>query len=549
MPYLDPYTVPLTRATAAHLLRRATFGPTKAEITAFVGQTATQAVNAMVTGINYNPPPPVEMDENYPGAGQPFLTLPFDGGRNFQFGYYIKYWWIGLMMQQTGAPKLIDKLTLFWQNHFVTTREIVDDYRFVDRYLRLLRNGALGNFRTLLIAVTKDPAMLRYLNGNENVATSPNENYARELQELFTMGNFDFAGNRNYTEADVKAAARALTGWYYTNHWNVGSTTFQTLFNPANHDTTNKQFSDKYNNTVITGRSGTTAGDLELADLVTMLLNHPETARHICRKLYRFYVNQNITQTIETNVIIPLATFFASAGNNWAIQPVVVKLLTSEIFFDASNRGAIVKSPADLMIGAIRFFEQPVPNITTDYVAFRRLGEFMQWRMGQLQLNILDQPTVFGYEPYYQTGFSRNWINTNTVASRNDFTDALIWRWFEVKPGYKLGIDVLPWARALQPNFSNVYNATTNPTGTLPISCAQILDAFLTDLLVFDLPQTRKDFLIDTIMMQGIPRTSWNFEWNAYRSNPTHQGNIDTVTWRLQLLTRFTLRLAEYHVC
>lgn len=549
MPLLDPYTVPLTRETAAHLLRRATFGPTKAEITSLVGQTATQAVQTLISNINYNPPPPVEMDENFPAAGQPYLNGPFNGGRNFQFGYFIKYWWLGLMTQQTNTPNLIDKLTMFWQNHFVTTRATVDDYRFVDRYIRLLRTNALGNFRSLLIAVTKDPAMLRYLNGNENKASSPNENYARELQELFTCGAVDFAGTKNYTEDDVKAAARVLTGWGYTNHWIEGSTSFTTVFTPADHDSTNKTFSAKHSNTVITGRTGATAGDAELNDLVTMLLNHPQTAKFICRKLYRWYVNPNVTQAIEDTVIAPLATFFASTANNWAIQPVVVKLLTSQLFFDPSNRGAIVKSPADLLAGSLRFFEQPVPVIATDYVAFRRLMEFVQWRMEQLQMDTLDQPTVFGYEPFYQTGFSKNWINTNTVAQRNEFTDALIWRWYEVKPGYKLGIDVLTWARSLQPDFSNVYNATTNPTGTPPITCEQVLAAFTADLFVFELPQTSKDFLIDTMMMQSLPRTSWLFEWNAYRSNPTHEGNINTVTWRLQLLMRYALRLAEYHVC
>ncbi|CCG99149.1 protein of unknown function DUF1800 [Fibrella aestuarina BUZ 2] len=549
MPLLDPYTVPLTRETAAHLLRRATFGPTKAEITSLVGQTASQAVQTLISNINYNPPPPVEMDENFPGAGQPYLNGPFNGGRNFQFGYFIKYWWLGLMTQQTNAPNLIDKLTMFWQNHFVTTRATVDDYRFVDRYIRLLRGNALGNFRSLLIAVTKDPAMLRYLNGNENKASSPNENYARELQELFTCGAVDFAGAKNYTEDDVKAAARVLTGWSYTNFWVQDSTSFTTVFTPADHDSTNKTFSAKHNNTVITGRTGATAGDAELNDLVTMLLNHPQTAKFICRKLYRFYVNPHVTQTIEDTVIAPLATFFASAANNWAIQPVVVKLLTSQLFFDASNRGAIVKSPADLLVGSLRFFDHPVPVIATDYVAFRRLMEFVQWRMEQLQMDPLDQPTVFGYEPFYQTGFSKNWINTNTVAQRNEFTDALLWRWYEIKPGYNLGIDVLAWARSLQPDFSNVYNATTNPTGTPPITCEQVLAAFTADLFVFELPQTRKDFLIDTMMMQSLPRTSWLFEWNAYRSNPTHPANANTVTWRLQLLMRYALRLAEYHVC
>ncbi|MEZ0483268.1 DUF1800 domain-containing protein [Fibrella aquatica] len=549
---LDPYSVPLTRATAAHLLRRATFGPTPAEITALVGQTAAQAVQTLIANSQYNPPPPVELDSTQPGAGQTYLDKPFNADRNFHFGYAIKLWWLGLMSHRQGTPALLDKLTMFWQNHFVTTREVVDDYRFVDRYLRLLRTNALGNFRQLVIAVTKDPAMLRFLNGNENEAGNPNENYARELQELFTMGTVDFDGNKNYTEDDVKAAARVLTGWGYSNFWTPGSTSFETVFALNRHDTTDKQFSSHYNNAIITGRNTVTAGDEELVDLVAMLLAHPQTATFICRKLYRWYVNPLVTAVVNETIIEPLAAFFASPANDFAIQPVVVKLLTSQHFFEESNRGCIVKSPAELIVGSIRFFNQPIPDITTDYSAFLKLTDFMQWRMEQLQMNTIDQPTVFGYEPFFQTGLSKNWINTTTIGMRNEFTDALIWRWLEVKPGYNMGIDLLAWATSLQVEFTNVPSAT-NPTGTPAITCEMVLTAFIADLFATDLYPSQQDFLIDTIMMNSIPRTSWQFEWNLYRTAfVNNTGDLswrrNSVTWRLQNLMRYMLRMAEYHV-
>jgi len=542
MPYLDVKTSPLNAQQAAHLLRRATFGPTPAEIGNFTGQTPTQAVQALLNNVSYvsNPPPPLEFDETKPNAGQTFLDKPFNDDRNYWFGNYAKYWWMGQMARQDVPPSLLDKLTLFWQNHFVTTRTEVDDYRFVDRYLRLLRNNALGNFRFLVKAISKDPAMLRYLNGNENKKGSPNENYARELQELFTVGNKDFAGNNNYSEDDVKAAARVLTGWNYTNFWKVGSTSFETTFTPNRHDTTNKRFSANYNNTVISGRSGATAGDDELNDLVTMLLNHAETPKFICRKLYRWYVNPNVSQDIEDNVIVPLAAFFKSPGNDYAILPVVKKLLTSEVFYDSAHRGAIIKSPAELMIGSIRFFKQPVPNMTNDYVAFRKLMEFFYWNTRDMQLEFIDQSSVFGYEPYYQPGYSANWVNTTTMALRSNFTDALIWRWFEVKPGYKLGIDILAWVRSLQPNFSDM--------NTPAIPCETVLDGFLKDLFATDLFPAQKEFLLDTIMMMGFNRITWLFEWNAYRANPNDQDKQNTILWRTGALMRYLLRMAEYQV-
>jgi uncharacterized protein (DUF1800 family) len=547
MPYLDQYTTPLTAEKAAHLLRRATFGPTQTEIVSFTGLTATQAVAKLISNANYSPLPPVDLKTGQTTSGQTYLDKPFNGDRNFDFGHYIRYWWLGLMTSQTAPPSLLDKLTLFWQNHFVATREVVDDYRFVNQYLLLLRTNALGNFRTLVTKVTKEPAMLRYLDGYQNEVGKPNENYARELQELFTVGATDFAGNKNYTEDDVKAAARVLTGWKYTNYWVRESTSFTTTFTLSKHDTANKTFSAKYNSTTITGRSTNpsstvTAGDAELDDLVTMLLKHPQTPRFICRKLYRWYVNPNVTQTVEDNVIGPLAQFFASAENDFAIQPVIVKLLTSQIFFDDANRGAMVKSPADLAVGALRFFNQPVPDMMADYAAFNTYFNFVFYRMRDMQMALLDQPSVFGYEPYYQTGYSKIWMNTTTIALRSDYTDAFIWRWLEVKPGYKMGIDLLAWATSLQTNFSDV-------TGTPAISCVDVQTAFSKNLFALELFPTQKDFLIDTIMMQGIPRTSWTFEWNAYRTAPTDTNKKNAVTARLQNLMKYMLRMAEYHLC
>jgi hypothetical protein len=162
--------------------------------------------------------------------------------------------------------------------------------------------------------------------------------------------------------------------------------------------------------------------------------------------------------------------------------------------------------------------------------------------MRDMQMALLDQPSVFGYEPYYQTGYSKIWMNTTTIALRSDYTDAFIWRWLEVKPGYKMGIDLLAWATSLQTNFSDV-------SGTPAISCVDVQTAFSKNLFVLELFQIQKDFLIDTIMMQGIPRTSWTFEWNAYRTAPTDTNKKNAVTARLQNLMKYMLRMAEYHLC
>ncbi|MBO9616400.1 MAG: DUF1800 family protein [Dyadobacter sp.] len=544
MAYLDTYTTPLTAATAAHLLRRATFGPTQQEIADFTGKTASQAVDILINNASYRatPPPPVEMDATRSDAGQPFLGKSYDENRSFSYYNYIRNWWIGFMAEQNGRPSVLEKLTAFWQNHFVVTYASIQDYRFAYRYLALLRSNSLGNFKEMAISMTKDPGMLIFQNGNENWKELPNENYARELQELFTVGQKDFNGVANYTEQDVKAAARVLTGWQASNLRKAGTTEIGSSFNPDRHDTGDKTFSAKYNNTIIAGRSGADAGEVELRELINMLLSHPESPKYICRELYRWYVNPNVTAEIEEQVIKPLATFFAGSSNNFAIEPIIRTLLTSVIFFDSRNFGAIVKSPAELLIGTVRIFDVTVPDYVTDYSAFNKMIAFLSSGMDLLQLNLLNQPSVFGSLPYYQTGYSRNWINETTIGQRGTRTDAFIYPYLELKPGSLMAIDILGRLRQIQPNFSDV-------SGTPGITCEQVLAEFTKNLFPFELPQAQKDFLIDSIMMmKNSARTTWVREWDAYRSAPNDPAKQNVVLWRSRTLLKYLLRMAEYQL-
>lgn len=544
MGYLDPYTIPLTSSTAAHLLRRSTFGPTQNEILNFSGKSASQAVDILIGNCSYrmSPPPPVELEAGRTDSGQPFLDKPYDTSRVFTYSGYIQCWWIGLMAEQTGRPSVLEKLAAFWQNHFSVTSTVVEEYRFMYRYLQFLRNNALGSFQDLVVGITKDPAMLVFQNGNENAKEHPNENYGRELQELFTVGQRDFSGNSNYTEQDVKAAARVLTGWQVSNRGKPGSTTFGAFFTPERHDTTDKVFSSKYNNRIIVGLSGSESGDAEIKELVAMLLSHPETPKFICRKLYRWYVNPNVTQEIEDQVIGPLAAFFASSANNFAIAPILKKLLTSNIFFDQRNIGAIIKSPAELMIGSLRLFDQAVPDMSTEYTSFGVMMNFLNGRMNVQQLSFLNQPSVFGFQPYYQTGYSKNWINGTTLGLRGSGTDAIVFPSVQIKPGYYLGVDILARLTSIQPNFSDV-------TNTPGISCEQVLGELSKNLFAVDLSLAQKDFLIDKIlMMNSSPRTTWVKEWNFYRAAPNDAARQNTILWRCRAMLKHMLRMAEYQL-
>ncbi len=569
---LDAYAQPLTVAQAIHLLRRTTFGPAQNHISAFTGISAGLAIQTLIDNIDLNPTPqPIDLNTTLtpnPSVGQPYVGLPYEGIRSSDFRNYLRNWWIGLMAAQTNNPSLAEKLTMFWQNHFVTEAPDVSDHRAIYRYFSLIRTSILGNFRDFVYNITQDPAMLKYLNGHDNEKTKPNENYARELQELFVVGAKDFAGNNNYTENDVKAAARVLTGWQYDFFGKAGSTGVISKFVSSRHDTTNKQFSTKYPDpvnptlgTVITGRSVppvgyATEGDAELDDLLTMLFRHPETPKFICRKIYRFFVNPNVTQDIETNVIIPLANLFKSqdpvTGRTFEIKPVIKKLLMSQHFYDEENIGSIVKAPSELIIGTFQFFGFSTPVITpgdlNSIAIYKGYTDYIYARMNEMQMSIFAQPTVFGYDAYYQPGLSRNWINATMIGLRNKFGDAMITGLNQTFSGtgtgvtpYKAKIDFLAWVDKPTTAAPNYYDASD------PVS---IIDLLTKNLFATGLNSNQKNFLIDTIFMQNEARNIWTNNWNMYKTaTPANLASrAASVRGRLENVMKYLFRMAEYQI-
>ena len=230
---------------------------------------------------------------------------------------------MGLILNQNLSIR--EKLTLFWTDHFVTQISYVNDPRYSYQYNALLRTNVLGNFKDMADAITQDGAMLIYLNGTNNVKTGPDENYGRELQELFTIGKGPeiAPGNyTNYTEADVQAAAHVLTGWrkYQNTDGTIGTQTG--YFDPTRHDTTNKVFSADYNNTIIVGG---TDGQAELTAMLNMIFSMTDpdgvsrVGRFISRKFYRWFVYYVIDADAEANVITPMANLISS--NNFNVAP------------------------------------------------------------------------------------------------------------------------------------------------------------------------------------------------------------------------------------
>jgi len=284
-------------------------------------------------------------------------------------------WWLRRMIE-TGRP-LEEKMTLFWHGHFATGFRTVEDSWHMFLQNALFRQHAVGSFRALCHGIIRDPAMLRYLDNHLNRRQAPNENLARELMELFILGE----GN-DYTEQDIKEAARALTGYTFDDD--------DFAFNRQQHDTGSKR---------ILGRTGNFDGD----DLVSILLSRPVASEFICFKLYRFFVNDLPgTPPRETQQFITrLARNFREG--DYELRPLLRTLFRSEHFYHPDNAASLIKSPTQLVVQALRTLRTPARDLTALVSALDLMGQ-----------NLFQPPNVKGW-----TG-GRSWINTSTMFVRQN---------------------------------------------------------------------------------------------------------------------------------
>ena len=527
---LTPYNGTFGTNEIIHLLKRTMFGAAKADVDYFKTKTLSQAVNELLT-IPSTPASPVKNYASSVTAGDPDMAIvagstwintnTTDGGIDSQRVSSFKSWWMGLMINQNRS--ILEKMVLFWHNHFAT--ETNDIGRAIWSYQNntILRKNAVGNFKQFVKDITLDTGMLRYLNGYLNTNTAPDENYGREMQELFTIGKGIDNGSPPYSENDVKAAAKVLTGW------TINNTTNTSIFNSAKHDITNKQFSPFYNNTIITGRSGA-AGANELDDMINMIFATNETALFLCRKIYRWFVYYDIDATTEANVITPLAQVFRS--NNYEIKPVLDALLKSEHFFDTLNQGCQIKSPVDANVSLCREFGVVFP-LTSDYVNAYYMWDYIRSQSSNMQQNIGDPPDIAGWKPYYQAPqFYEIWINSDTLPKRNQFTDTLANNGF-TRNGKNIKIDFIAFAKTM-PN---------------PGDPNELINDSITYLFRLPLTQTSKNQLKTDILLSGQTQDHyWTDAWVAYIANPNDTVNATIVKNRLHDLYQYLMRLAEYQL-
>lgn len=382
-PYVDSAGMPWNRQRAQHLYRRLGFGANEATITAAVQLSPGDLVDQLIDEVTNTANLPQPTWYNWTiGDYTDFGTESTNQLIEYANG------WIDSML--ANGPK--ERLTLFWHNHFVARFEDYFCPSWMYEYHQLLQTYALGNFRDFVYEMGKNPAMLVFLNGVQNTRFEPNENYARELYELFTLGQ-----DNGYTQQDIVETARALTGW---NGFSVACAPIG--FVDALHDTGNK---------TIFGQTGNWGYDEVHEILFTERAQ--EVSEHICRKIYAEFVHPEV----DEDIVAGLATTFRD--NDWELIPVFRQLFKSERFFDEYVMGTRIKSPLDLMLSTV---------IEGDFENTLDVRNYILYAGYQLNQGLFNPIDVAGWPG------DRDWVNTNTITGRWQASDFFIFTTYQGSP-------------------------------------------------------------------------------------------------------------------
>ena len=367
----------LSEEDAAHLLRRTSFGATNSEIQKLVGKTPTQAAEALM---------------GYPQTLEQSNFDPLSAVNAGAAGKLVQAAWMWEMLY-TPYP-LRERLALVWSNHFVVANDKVRNVHALQDYLSLLRGHGLGRFSEFALSIARSPAMLHYLDNDQNRKGKPNENFSRELLELFTAG-IGTPGRPNYTEKDVREGARGLTGWSFQGGRNqVKDFAEQPRFValPNQHDNGSKTY---------LGQTGSFTPE----DIVRMAAAHPAAPLRVAGKLWKAFVSSTPD---EAGVAELAQTFEASGGD---LRHVMRTLLTSDAFYSEANRTSLFRSPVEYVVGALRAMGRPKLD---EKAVLGLVGSTA--RMGQ---ELLHPPTVKGWDG------GREWINDTTLLLRMQTAAAL----------------------------------------------------------------------------------------------------------------------------
>jgi uncharacterized protein (DUF1800 family) len=538
---LDQHTQALGLRNAKHLLRRTSFNYTKETLLEFSNLTPEQAFDKLITTQNTKLSEPYDhKPEDNPHG---FWTSSPDGSSldgQFRKKIYVAYWWLYNGLHQNSLKQ---KMTFFLHTSFTVSKfNAGSSVHFYD-HMRLLEHYAFGNLKTMSKKITYDNSMLDYLDNTKNNANNPNENYAREFLELFTILKAEQVGNgdyTNYTELDVQQAAKVFSGIKTQyDRTNIDSDTNLPMgrIDAFRHDKDDKTFSYAFDDTVITGSDTEEGIAQELDNFVEMVFSKEATAISFVRKLYRYFVKSEWEDEVEENVIKPLAQQLQT--DNYEILPVLKTLLTSKHFYDLDDAdnsdeiiGSIIKSPLQICNELISFFKIDIPDPVTESEDFFRFFDFLyRFYLSAAGMTLWAPDSVAGYPAHYQSpDFDRHWFSSNTVLARYKLIESLLTGRNKIRYNNRINVE-LNIVEFVQNNINEPSYATD-------------LITELADLLYPEpISDERKAYFAQNLL-EGFPDYYWTNAWLGY----TGSGDDTVVKSRLNALIIQMINAAEFQI-
>ncbi len=427
----------LTVANAKHLLARSLFGYSKDQFQQAMGfGTLEELVDRALLSSNPLPSAPGAWVNTTPAQAQQ------DSGDAGRWYRELTYWWYERMFNE--GLNMQEKMVLFWHDHFACERDKVNYPQHMYQQNQLFRKFAFGNIKQLVKEVCVDPTMLIYLDGNNSRGTGPNENFARELFELFALGI------GNYTENDIRQAAKVLSGWQVRG--------LSAAFDP------NRWHKDA--SVTIFGKTA----QFNVNTLVDWVFEQKACAEFLCRKIYKEFIYHKPDEKFVSQMATVLR------ANNYEIKPVLRFMLLSDHFYQVSIMASHIKDPQELMVGTLKALQIKTPDFINLYDMSKTL-----------QMQLFQPPDVAGWPG------QREWISSTTYSYRGGFTDSILSGRRFNGTAVKGKLEALPYARS----FANCENA------------ALFVNDVIDTLILFPLSQSKRQFLLDTLL-DGTIAANWS---------------------------------------
>ena len=545
MASLQPLTGALGKQLAAHILRRCSYNITKERIDDFATKTAAQAVEDLFVIPDLTMAEPIDYD-----SGQPWINSGVEPliGTTAQKRSIVG-WWLNEALHDTSISH---KMTLFLHQNFTTSVANFGRTRKFFDHISLLKMYAVGSYHKLAYKMSIDNLMLDYLDGESNTDDNPNENYAREFLELFTIGKGPQIGSgnyTNYTEDDIVEAAKLLSGWRESDREmildpaNVDPETGLTRGYPtlSRHEVTDKIFSAAFNGEIITGAYDAEDMFRELQDFVDMVFAQDATAITICRKLYRYFVRITITPEVETDIIEPMAA--ALRDNDYKLEFPLKLLLKSEHFFDKDDDtsgdqiiGGLIKSPVEHLLHTLSFFKIQIPDPILEardhYYNFYK-NSVIELILAGAGMNLFEPELVAGYPAYYQEpGYDQNWITANTISTRYAVPDMFITNRRVLTSGDLYAqIDMVDFLK-------------NGDVISVELNALVVITEFTEYLFAHPTTESRYNYFLNEVFLEGAPAFDWTVDWAEYLNT----GDDAAVRIPLENLFRALIHSQEFQL-